>query len=704
MAGFADGFVKGFQLVDTYQRNQELMTQRREDRKREQYGRDLEALMNDWQNTKGDLTDEEFAQTDSFSNLVKRHRNSAIFESAINQGITDGRTVKLKQILKNPETKMHIMIVDTYDKNGKLVSQNRPVTESRASREDNPNDPIIQASGSELYQGMLGALQQSPDYIDQRGRADRFEATLDAIDGPDDPAGLDTLVDQAAPQKVAADPLNPAPRDEVERQNERDAFVKGVQEEAIEQGTDDDFQPGIDGPRPQPGEAGFDPNAAVATPVEGEEQLPTVEIPDPVALEERFDQLAAQRDELDDIGAKHQGQMTRPQWIEHRRKLMAVANEQAEVQEQLDALTGSSTARRAGASLSEVPGEFIAGVGEFGEAIANIPAVKGVTDVVYDFFGGLRNGTGIPPPEGTTQTERFEHGAQSQANAATRDQNKPFGGANIKPKTTAAAAKIAAVNEATALKIANQKKLSRKMLTDYRKALRAQVLYGDISVKDATSSYYAVLKGNKDAHKWKIHLDTKNGVMFRIDEGDGTVLTTKYADGTDNGKTLSDAQKFDNVEYKRMEAMVDIITRGDDNAKADMMSIASQSRDAMGIIMSQPGAHSVLQQSYNRWKGAVSSDTTTFGFQWLGTTPGEAKQKHPSLSPFIAAQVLGMPDDPGLMNDYAGRLAYANGGNRLTEADWVGVTEAAQFLAEQGLSGEAAMERIIQLYSEFQEQ
>lgn len=701
MAGFADGFVRGFQLVDTYQRNQELMSQRREDRKRDQYGRDLEALMNDWQNTKGDLTDEEFAQTDAFSNLAKRHRNSAIFDSAINQGITNGNTVKLKQILKNPETKMHIMIVDTYDKNGKLVSQNRPVTESRASREDNPNDPIIQASGSDLYQGMLGALQQSPDYIDQRGRADRFDATIDALDPPD-PAGLDT--DTVAPQKVAADPLAPAPKDDVERQNETDAFVKGVQEEAVEQGIDDDFQPGIDGPRPQPGEPGFDPNAAQTSAVEGEEQSQAVPLPDPVALEERFDQLAAQRDELDDIDMRHSGQMTRPQWIEHRRKLMAIANEQAEVREQLDALTGSSTARRAGASLSEVPGEFIAGVGEFGEAIANIPAVKGVTDVVYDFFGGLRNGTGIPPPDGTTQTERFEHGAQSQANAATRDQNKPFGGANIKPKTTAASAKIAAVNEATALKIANQQKLSRKMMGDYRKALRAQVLYGDISVKDATSSYYAVLKGNKDANKWKIHLDTKNGVMFRINEGDGEVLTTKYADGTDNGKSAADRQKFQMQEYKQMEAMVDIITRGDDNAKADMMAIADQSRDAMGIIMSQPGAHSVLQQAYGRWKGAVSTDTTAFGFQWLGTTPGEAKQKHPSLSPFIAAQVLGMPDDPQLMNDYAGRLAYANGGNRLTEEDWVGVTEAAQFFSEQGLGGEAAMEKIIQLYSEFQGQ
>jgi len=663
---FGSGFLQGLQVGQQFEHKNELMRQRKVDRDREQYGRDVESLMNDWQNTKGDRTDEEFVNSPEFASLAKRHRGSKVFENAIQAGMEDGKVAKLRDIRQGPNGK-NVLIVDTYDKEGRLISKGRPVTEGRTSREKDPKGKVSQFTNQELYEGMLGALQQSPDYVDRRGLADRFEAGVSALD----PTGK-----SVTSNGTTTSTASPAGAE--------------VEEEA---------------------QGGAQPSGAVTSPVETEPQDPTQPLPtqqeqvaaqqEQVAeLEAQHNALRAQMDELETISAKHEGQMTREQYVAHRRELSQVSDELMATTAQLDELTGSSTARRMGASLSEVPGDFVRSAGEFGEAIADIPAVKGVTKAVGDFFGGLTSGEGTPPPEGTKATERFEHGADSQANAARKDKKGPFDPSNIKDRTRAQQNKINQVNERTALAVANNKKLSRKMMTDYRKALRAQVLHGDISVKDATSSYYAVLKATKSSDKYKLHLDSKNGTVFVINEADGSISRSKYASGDGAAESKKEQALYDDKQYKRLLTVGEIVTKGDEHAMADFMAAADMSRDTVGFAMTQPGSHALLDGAYQSWQHAINDEANWNPF----VSTGDAARKNPSLSPYISARILGLNtvDNPQIVGDFAARLAYAKGGNKLTEADWLAVSQAAQALAtNQGIVGEAAMEEIIRLYSEF---
>jgi len=655
---FGTGFLQGLQVGQQYQHNQTLMNQRQEDRDREQYGRDLEALMNDWNNTKGDRDDDEFVQSDEFLALTKRHRGSKVFEKAMQTGNTGGKYTKMRDIVQNPnDPDKTVLIVDTYDKDGKLISKGRPVTEGRGSREDDPGGRVAQFSRNDIYAGIVGAMQQSGDFKDRRGIADRFEAALIKPDQATKGLG-------AGGAPAISDPTKPTP-------------------------------PVI------PKEGAVEESGAKATPVPEEEQVPAEEIPtaeqveeEVGALQQRYGVLRAELDELQDVDARHSGQMTRQQYVQHRRELGQKTDELTQVQGVLDELTGSSTARRMGASLSEVPGNIAEGVGEFGEAIANIPAVKGVTDAVSEFFGGLTSGEGTPPPQGTKSSERFEHGSETQANASKKDKKGPLDPANLKDRTRAQQNKIEQVAKDTALAVANQQKLNRKMMGDYRKALRAQVLHGDITVAQATTSYYAVLAANKSKDKFKLHLDSSNGVAFTINEADGTVSRSKYADGANGDKTAAAASKVEEKHYKRLESVAKYIeTQFGEGEDANFMALADQTSDALNILSTQPGFHATMRDAYGRWKADAASEANWNPF----LSVRGAQNKRPSLTPYLAARVLAVPEgEQEAMNDFAAELAYLNGGNTLSEAEWAGILGMAQERKNSGLLGQEALTSIIE--------
>jgi len=660
---FGEGFLAGLQVGQQYRHKEELMRQRKEDRDIEAYGRDLESLMNDWQNTKGDRTDEEFVNSEEFASLAKRHRNSKVLEKAIQTGLPEGKVAKLRDIRKSPDGR-NVLIVDTYDKNGRLISKGRPVTEDRSSREDNPNAKVLQLTNKEMYQGLVGALQQSPDYVDRRGLADRFEATVSAVD----PAGKSvTKNGKTAP---ISDDNTPPPKPEAPL----DSITK--------------------------------PTSTVeATPVPEDPQAPAEPLPTPAEqvaaqkqqiaeLEAQHNALRAELDELEDVDNKRSSQMTHEQYIAHRRELAMKADQLGQIQGQLDELTGGSMARRMGASLSEVPGDFVRGVGEFGEAIADIPAVKGVSKVVGDFLSGLRTGEGTPPPKGTKQSERFEYGADAQVLPKLKDKKGPLDPSNLKDRSRAQQNKIEDVAGKTALAVANNEKLSRKMLNDYRKALRAQVVYGDITPAQATASYYAVLAATKSKDSYKLQLDSKNGVAFLLNEADGSVTRSQYANPTSDDKGPG-SQSYSLKDYKQLVTMGEIITRGDEHRLADFMAVADQTRDALGLFnLAEPGTHSVLSKAFGMWESKVNSAANWNPF----LSVAGSKSKNPSLSPFIASQVLSVPmDDRGqdMLDDFAGSLAIINGGNKLTEEHWAGVIAMAQAYAKQGVTGKAALDAIV---------
>lgn len=660
---FGSGFLQGLQVGQQYKHNQILMDQRQEDRDREQYGRDMESLINDWQNTKGDRTDEEFVNSPEFASLAKRHRESKVFEKAMQAGNAPGRNTKLRDIMQDPKSGKNVIIVDTYDDEGRLISKGRPVTEGRTSREEDPKGRVAMFSNQDLYEGMLGAIQQSPDYVDKRGLADRFEASISAGDQLSGLGGSSATA--SSPAATSTAPPSPST--------------------------------GADAPAAD--------TSAVATPVQEDPSAPSEALPETPptvddiqaeveGLEGRYNVLRAELDELEDIDAKRSGSMSRQQYIQHRRLLASKSNELGEIQGSLDDLTGSSTARRMGASLSEVPGDFVDAVGEFGEAIADIPAVKGVTNAVSDFFGGLTSGEGTPPPKGTKSSERFEHGADSQANAARKDKAGGFDPENIKTGTRAQQNKIAEVNQATALAVANQQKLTRKQLTDYRKALRAQVLHGDVTVAQATTSYYALLAATKSDDKYKMSVDSTNGVVHIINEADGSYSRSHYAT-TDSAENFG---KYDDKEYKRQESIAKYIGRGDENRTADAMALISRSRDSLNLAMRQPGTQALMESAFNMREFAVQNETSAWGLQWLGTSKAEAEANNPSLTSFISGQVLGIPGTPEGVEElmqFGQDLAYSGDVTSLTEQQWHRVGIMAEALSqERAITKEEAMKVI----------
>ena len=48
-----------------------------------------------------------------------------------------------------------------------------------------------------------------------------------------------------------------------------------------------------------------------------------------------------------------------------------------------------------------------------------------------------------------------------------------------------------------------------------------------------------------------------------------------------------------------------------------------------------------------------------------------------------------------MLNGFAGELAYINGGNKLSEEHWAGIIAMSQEYAQQGITGQAAMEAIL---------
>jgi len=666
------GFLAGFQVGDNYQNRKVLMEQRQEDRDREQYGRDLKALMNDWNNTKGDRSEEEFANSNDFAALAKRHAGSKVFQKAMNQGNKDGKTTKLRDIVQGPNGK-NVLIVDTYDKEGRLISKGRPVTRFRDSLETNPNDIVAQFGNKELYQGMLGALQQADDYVDRVGEADRADA----------------LIDSTAPQGLAAEtpPVRPIDPGTPEEQAAAGVQDSGAVTSAV--APSDDVQ---------------------GTPLEE----PTLEEQEAEAVRELTEQKAmidSQIQEMTNVFATEQGGMSIQQKAKARKELSELYTRSENMSGQIEELGGPSaaeTAKEVGTAIRKAPGQLVDAAGDVVESVVEHPATKAVTNTVGAFWEGL-TGSGEEEeaapaaPEGTKKTEEFLAGADSQADAAVQGpftfQDYLNGKAPLRPQTGAQKDKIAKVSQDTAAAVNANQSLTRKQLVAWRKANRAQIIHGDKTAAQGAKDYYALLERHKKkAGDYGMTYDKDTGVAVVWNRETGVVRAKQVAPGS--GGSDKAARERSDKNYARMLKVADIeFGKRDDEgrSRADFASMMDKSNNTMQIVAQQAGYHNMMTDAYSNQQAAIADASRWY--KWA--SKADARKQYSSLSPFLAAEVLGVESsDAEAMGELVNELTVGKG-SELTERDWSRITAVTAAVKETGISGADLTAEVNRLWSEF---
>ena len=362
--------------------------------------------------------------------------------------------------------------------------------------------------------------------------------------------------------------------------------------------------------------------------------------------------------------------------------------------EELDPSEGPSVATQAGRVANKLPGQVADAAGKTIDAIGTIPAVKATGEAVSDFWSAMTGNEEKPveAPAGTPKSLLLETGAEEQAEKA-----KSSTTGEVKPQTQAQRNKIEKVNADLAATIADKKKIKRKQLIDYRKALRANILAKNMTVAQASANYNEVLKAMKTPpSKWKITMNANGDVLVARD--DGYYRVDRAEDKGDPKLTRQE----ENDDQKRMTDWSHEMTGGkgkNPRAASELASLIDQARNVVGFRLNQPGSRAAIEGAYKMRENAVANATSAWGLQWIGTSPGDAKRENPSLAPFFAASLLGV-GDAQKATDFAKQLAVINGNQKLTEADWADTQNMAQALANAGVSGKEAMGAIVTLRKE----
>jgi len=662
--------------MSQHKRQEELMSQRREDRAREQYDRDLTSLMNDLRNSRGDRSQEEFAKSDDFISLVDRHKGSKVFEKALGEARGDGKTRKIRKILRDGD-KNHMLVVDVFGADGKQISSGRPITDNGESREANPHDTVSKFSGEDIYGMVMGAVQQSSDYKDMVGMADRYAETAAATDP--DPAGL-AATTPAAPSTAPAAPST-AP--------------------ATDQGTDDNFQPKTKG-----NETSVEGQAAAQMEAEDEAELSPWEEKQQ-AITGITNQIEFAENEMQETMFAFQnemGGMSREQRTKGRAAIKDMWTGIQSLQGQLTEVEDTevegepSTAYEVGSAARDAGETAVEFAGNTLESMYNAITDNPAVDAAKELWAGLSRDS-MP---GTTKAEEFTAGnIEKEADQAVKgshsfeDYLKGKEGAELKDKTPAQDKKIQKVNNDAVAAYNSGTTLTRKMVMDFRKAQRAQLIHGDITPAQARANYDAMLaRFKKKAGSFQMHVG-KDGTVTIMNKATGQF---GQEPGKGGGQSAADTRKDEVAQRKEMRQMaIDIVGKDNEFGKREILSLVDKTRNVLDLNLLQKGSFAAIDDAYKLWGNAIKNETSVWGMQWLGTTPGEAKKQNPSMTPFLAASMLEVPDAQGAV-DFAKELALVNGDSKLTEGQWLAVAQRAQEAAEVGLHGEEAKAAILDYY------
>jgi len=299
---------------------------------------------------------------------------------------------------------------------------------------------------------------------------------------------------------------------------------------------------------------------------------------------------------------------------------------------------GTLTAKDYGTAIRDVIGDVPS---TLAKAIPSWADTKIVADElgITGFVTGLLGLDESVAPEGTKNSEKFSYKSDGQAKNTMRDGGKP------KPQSPAQSKKISNVMSTTATAVNNSQKVGRKMLADYRKALRAQILHGDITAKEAIASYYEVLKGSKASNKYKISLDSTNGLMVKLNQQTGDTEVSRYGTVGGGGGTnpfrvnpsSKDGQKFLKERETSIRNFVEGrgFKRGEAGGYASVYGQVDELTAIMGMVQpNQVGYASILNQALDLQQAYM----TDGGFAYFDLDRNEV----PPLAVFAAAVKRGV--------------------------------------------------------------
>jgi hypothetical protein len=197
-----ESFMRGFTWGQGIQNAKEDREFLREERKRQSMERDAGKFIRAYTQLRGDRDATEFSESGDMDRLMMQYKDNLFVNDLVNDGVSEGKRAQLRHIGVDEETGLRSFMVDTYDKQGRLISKSRPITFGRKSRQS-----------GDFHNLMIAEMAQYKEFNDNwgdaRAAADTGAAMLDVLYGNDEEvdamqARLDSMGEEENTQTGAA--------------------------------------------------------------------------------------------------------------------------------------------------------------------------------------------------------------------------------------------------------------------------------------------------------------------------------------------------------------------------------------------------------------------------------------------------------------------------------------------------------------------
>lgn len=638
-----ESFMRGFTWGQGIQNAKEDREFLREERKRQSMERDAGKFIRAYTQLRGDRDATEFSESGDMDRLMMRYKDNLFVNDLVNDGVSEGKRAQLRHIGVDEETGLRSFMVDTYDKQGRLISKSRPITFGRKSREEDPSGmPLLLQSG-DFHNLMIAEMAQYKEFNDNwgdaRAAADTGAAMLDALYGSDDEidamqARLDSMGEEENTQTGVAKDSGQLLLEQ--EQEEQAAAQAAVDEADAETAATPLFEPKSETDLRGYNERFSDIKAEMDRLQRDIATNPPKQL-DPNDYLARFegDQEAALAQLRQDQEAIHMND-------ERFQSLAALRKERENVSRVREDLRRQALENPEGPVMKELAGNI--------STNKDVAAQRLVTDPVWQDFASSQDKKDV--------ASAFEKG--------DRLANKPPSGAQNKAITKAQRDMYQAVIDG--------KRIDRKKMQNFIKALRVQAARGDITGDQMNASILALIKARATMQKntgakWKHAAVDNNLVLYN--ENDPTnwmhiPFPDKDGAGGSNG---SDNFLTDLGKMKKVFGLEDDDVWGADSLFATFENAGIRRAGAGSAVLDAIRARRAYVASEASWYGNLSGGL-------IGTSEGEATQQAGmSLTPFAAMQQVGVADDGA--THFFNQLQQANGGNPLTEEMWQAVAIAS---------------------------